>query len=79
MPNARSTREAVGMVTLSELESLRRSQAMAPLPSSQVIAIIDACDQLVREREQVAAIVAGLPTTFSELRTALNELHRILR
>ena len=37
MPNARSTREAVGMVTLSELESLRRSQAMAPLPSSQVI------------------------------------------
>lgn len=52
---------------------------MAPLPSSQVIAIIDACDQLVREREQVAAIVAGLPTSFSELRTALNELHRILR
>ncbi len=67
------------MVTLSELESLRRSVAMAPLPSSQVLAIIDACDQLVREREQVAAIVAGLPTSFSELRTALNELHRILR
>ena len=67
------------MVTLSELESLRRSQAIAPLPSSQVLAIIDACDQLVRERDRIAAIVAGLPTSFSELRMALNELHRILR
>lgn len=67
------------MLSVSELESLRRSQAMAPLPPAQVLALIDACDRLLRERKQVASLVAGLPTSFSQLRTALNELHRILR
>lgn len=67
------------MMTVAELEGLRRSHAMAPLPATKVAALIEACDQLVREREQIATIVAALPNSFGELRTALNDLHRIVR
>ncbi len=67
------------MITLSELESLRRSQAMAPLSGSQVSALIDACDALLREREQITAIVGTLPNSFTAVRKALNDLHRLLR
>lgn len=52
---------------------------MAPLPGSQVSALIDACDALLREREQITAIVRTLPNSFTALRNALNDLHRLLR
>lgn len=52
---------------------------MAPLSASQVSALIDACDSLLREREQIAGIVGSLPSSFTAVRTALNDLHRILR
>ena len=67
------------MLASHEIESLRRSQAMAPLSQSNVAELIEACAQLSKEREQTAAVVAGLPDSFSEVRAALNELHRILR
>ena len=67
------------MLASHEIESMRRSHAMAPLSPSNVSELIDTCAQLAREREQIAGIVAGLPDSFAELRAALNELHGILR
>lgn len=67
------------MLRPHEIESMRRSHAMAPLSPSHVDELIETCAQLTREREQIARILSGLPESFSELRAALNELHRILR
>jgi hypothetical protein len=66
------------MLELHEIESLRRSQAMAPLSTGHVHQLLEACDQMAREREAVLEILAGLPDSFGEVRNALNELHRIL-
>jgi hypothetical protein len=57
---------------------MRRSHAMAPLSHSHVSELIDTCVELSRERQRIAAVVAELPDSFSEVRAALNELHRIL-
>ena len=43
-----------------------------------VAELIDTCVELSRERQRIAAVVAELPDSFSEVRAALNELHRIL-
>ena len=77
--NTRSTRDDLGMLAPHEIESMRRSHAMAPLSQSHVVELIDTCVELSRERQKIAAVVAELPNSFSEVRAALNELHRILR
>jgi DNA-directed RNA polymerase subunit F len=74
----RSLRDADGMLASHEIESMRRSHAMAPLSPTHVRELIETCAQLAKEREQIAAVVASLPDSFSEVRAALNELHRIL-
>lgn len=51
---------------------------MAPLSPTHVTELIETCALLAKEREQIAAVVAGLPDSFSEVRAALNELHRLL-
>lgn len=66
------------MLASHEIESLRRSHAMAPLSPTQVSQLIDTCAQLSRQREQVATVLARLPESFADLRAALNELHRIV-
>lgn len=62
-----------------EIESLRRSHAMAPLSASQVSELIETCDLLTTQREQIERVLSGLPESFAEVRAALNELHRIVR
>ena len=53
---------------------MRRSHAMAPLLSSDVSELIETCAQLAREREQITRVVACLPDSFAEVRTALTRL-----
>lgn len=52
---------------------------MAPLPASQVSELIETCVALAKQREQVERVLAALPESFAEVRSALNELHRIMR
>ena len=40
--------------------------------------LIDECERLTAERRQIAAVLADLPSTVGELRTALNRLHTIV-
>ena len=61
-----------------EVESLRRSQALAPLSPGHVHELIESCDQMAREREAILRILSSLPANWLEVRKALNELHRIV-
>ena len=66
------------MLSVHEIESLRRSQAMAPLSPSDVTELIETCQRLARERQQIATVLADLPTSVAALRVALNRLHAIV-
>jgi hypothetical protein len=61
-----------------ELETLRRSNLMAPLSQATVAELIDDYAQMTRERAEIAAVLESLPESFGELRAALNRLHCIL-
>ena len=66
------------MLSLQELESLRRSNAMAPLSPSHVSELIEACTEMVKERAAICAILTELPSSFADVRSALNQLQRIV-
>jgi hypothetical protein len=66
------------MLKSHEVEALRRSQAMAPLGQHQVHQLLDSCAEMAREREAIHQILSTLPEKWVEVRTALNELHRIV-
>jgi DNA-binding transcriptional regulator YbjK len=66
------------MLQRHEIEGLRRSAAMAPLAPAAVSQLIECCEQMAREREQIAAVLDRLPTSWASVRDALNRLHTIL-
>ncbi|MGE0307158.1 MAG: hypothetical protein AB7Q27_15525 [Acidimicrobiia bacterium] len=66
------------MLKSHEIESLRRSQAMAPLSAGHVHQLLDSCAEMARERDAIAAVLAGLASPFGDVRRALNDLHRIM-
>ena len=49
------------MLSVHEIESLRRSQAMAPPSPSDVHKLLETCQELARERQQIANVLADLP------------------
>ena len=51
---------------------------MAPLSPSAVMELLDSCDQLARQREQILAVLDDLPQSWTSVRSALNELHKIV-
>lgn len=67
------------MLQRQEIEGLRRSAAMAPLSSDAVRQLLECCDQMAREREQIAAVLERLPTSWASVRDALNRLQGIIR
>ena len=66
------------MLASHEIESLRRSNAMAPLSPTHVAQLLETCAQLAAERAAVAAVLADLPESFAAVRAALNQLQRIV-
>ena len=66
------------MLSVHEIESLRRSNAMAPLSQSHVGELLEACATMAREREAIVEVLARLPSSFTDVRRALNELQRIV-
>ena len=66
------------MLSLHDLESLRRSNAMAPLSPSSVSELIETCTKMAKERAEIRAILTELPGSFGDVRTALNRLQRIV-
>jgi hypothetical protein len=66
------------MLTIHDIEGLRRSAAMAPLSQAQTVRVLDEIDGLVRERAEIARVLAELPTSFGAVRSTLNELQRLV-
>jgi hypothetical protein len=66
------------VLTVEEVEQLRRSHAMAPLSPAAVSELLAAAAQMAAERRQIARTLAELPTAVTELRGALNRLHRLV-
>jgi hypothetical protein len=67
------------VLAVHEIESLRRSHAMAPLSPSAVADLIESSALMARERAEMIAVLEQLPTSFAAVRSALNALQRILR
>ena len=67
------------MLTAPELEIIRRSAAMAPLSQEATFQIIEECANLMRQRDQAAAVLADLPASWTSVREKLNELQRLVR
>jgi hypothetical protein len=77
--NRRSyARSCALMLKSHEVESLRRSQSMAPLRPGLVHELLKSCAQMARKREAILNVLSALPNNFGEVRKALNELHRIV-
>jgi len=68
-----------GVLSVHDIESMRRSHAMAPLSPTHVSELLDSCQKLARERAEIAAVLADLPESVAALREALNRLHRLVR
>jgi hypothetical protein len=66
------------MLTVNDVEGIRRSAAMAPLSSDEAFRVLEACDQLLRERARIAAVLADLPASWGQVRNVLNELQAIV-
>ena len=67
------------MLTVHDLQSIRRSAAMAPLSSDEATRVFEACEQLLTERARIAELLADLPASWTNVRTVLNELQAIVR
>src|SRR5258706_14256829 len=61
-------------LTIHDVESIRRSAAMAPLSQDEAFRVLEACDQLLRERARVAGGLADLPSSMAEVRWSVNVL-----
>ena len=79
LANVRSPRDTASVLSGPEIESLRRSHAMAPLSPSHVRELIEACAQLDAERTEIKRVLADLPESFAAVRAALNRLHQLFR
>lgn len=65
-------------LTSSDIAAMRRSLAMSPsLPAEQLAWLLDEADRLVTDRARLAELTRRLRGPWSDVRTALNELHRL--
>jgi hypothetical protein len=64
------------VLTVPELEAIRRSAAMAPLSPDAMAELLDTCEQLLRERARAVELVAELRPAWGAVREALNGLAR---
>ena len=51
---------------------------MAPLSPSAIVELLDSCDQLVRQRAQILTVLDDLAQSWTTVRSALKELHKIV-
>jgi hypothetical protein len=66
------------MMTAYDIENSRRSAAMAPLSQDETMRLLDTCTTLLRERDEIVALLAELPRSFAEVRGLLNRLQGIV-
>jgi hypothetical protein len=62
-------------LTWPEHVALSKSTPLAPY---QVDELLASHERLLRERDELRALLDSLPANVSTIRTALNELHRVV-
>jgi hypothetical protein len=63
-----------------ELDQMRRSVAIGgQLTRSDVEVLLDTCDRLLAEREEIAAILRDLGPAWTDARAALNKLAKVVQ
>jgi hypothetical protein len=76
---ADAEQQAAGPLARHELQTLRRSLAMAPsLPGNQALALLDELERLLDEREHLRALMSRIEPRYRETRLLLVELSRAL-
>jgi hypothetical protein len=66
------------MLSIWDVEGICRSAAMAPLSRDEAFRVLEARDQLLRERARIARLLADLPASWTNVRKVLNELQAIV-
>jgi hypothetical protein len=77
-PDERTFDTVAVVLTVEQVEQVRRSSAMAPLSRGEVDRLLESCAEMARERRQIAGILAQLPSNFAKVREALNLLREIV-
>lgn len=70
--------DTMRMMTVNDVDAIRRSAAMAPLSGDEACRLLDTCDQLLRERARISAALTDLPTSWATVRRVLNELQSLV-
>ena len=65
------------MLSPESIEGYRRSAAMAPLPRSAVVEIIETAAELARRQREIAKALHALQSRWPGVRGALNELAKL--
>ena len=66
-------------LSVEQIESLRRSNAMGSLPASQVTELLDTAAELARRQREIAKALGALGSRWPGVRAALNELNKLTR
>ena len=77
--NVCTTRDAGRMILPHhEIEGLRRSAAMAPLSASHVQDLLETAAELSRRQKHIAEIITTLGGPFTNVRSSLNEIAKLV-
>lgn len=66
-------------MSVEQIESLRRSNAMNSLPASQVTELLETAAELARRQREIAKALRSLGSRWPGVRAALNELNKLSR
>ena len=64
-------------MSVEQIETLRRSNAMGALPKSQVDELLETAAELARRQREIAKILHSLGSRWPGVRAALNELSKL--
>jgi hypothetical protein len=73
-------REAGGVpLSVEQIESLRRSNAMGSLPKNQIDELLETAAELARRQREISKVLHSLGSRWPGVRAALNELNKLTR
>ena len=74
------SREADGVpLSVEQIESLRRSNAMGSLPKNQIDELLETAAELARRQREISKVLYSLGSRWPGVRAALNELNKLTR
>ena len=66
-------------LSVEQIESLRRSNAMGSLPKSQIEELLQTASELAHREREIAKVLQSLGSRWPGVRAALNELNKLTR